>query len=251
MTLAAATRIVRTLARSEPGRTRRMTIVAMLLLLPAVTAIGLAALGRWGAGVFDELLQLDLAFLAPFLPIMLLGSTVADELERGTAGFLFVRPAPRAALLLGRLAAVAPMMFGAAAGSLLIAFVALHARFMGDLPAALPHLATALLAVLGGLLLYSVFALGGGAALRKRPIVGLLVFLVVDAGLARSPLLLRLFAPAHHLRVVAGLPDAGTMALPFAVPAWASGLYLIALVAAAAWFGARRVERIELSGDAQ
>jgi ABC-type transport system involved in multi-copper enzyme maturation permease subunit len=249
VSLVEAARIVRTLARSEPGRTRRLWTAAALLMLPAAAALLLAGLGRWGAGVFDQLLEIDLAFLAPFLPAMLLGATVGDELDRGTAGFLFVRPAPRAALLLGKLAAVLPALLTAAAASLVLGFVALHARFPEDLPRALPHLATAAVVVLGGILLYSVLALGAGAAFRKRPVAALLVLLVLDGALAHAPVMLRLVAPAHHLRTLAGLPDAGTIALPFSLPRAASAVYLLALIAAAAWFGVRRIERIEMTGE--
>jgi ABC-type transport system involved in multi-copper enzyme maturation permease subunit len=250
MTLGQATRIVSTFAKSEPGRARRMLTAVGLLMLPAAVAALLAAFGKWGAGVFDQVLEIDLAFLVPFLPAMMLGATVGDELDRGTAGFLFVRPAPRAALLLGRLVAVLPIVLGAAAVALALGFVALHLRFPGDLVRALPHLGTAAVVVLGGLVLYSVLALGGGAVFRKRPVVALMVILVIDGALARSPVMLRLLSPAHHLRALAGLPDLGAIAAPFTIPLWGSAAYLLALLAAAWGFGVRRIDRIEMTGDA-
>jgi len=244
-----AARILAQFARAEPGYTRRLWTAAGLLFLPTVGAALLAAFGRWGAGVFDQLLEADLAFLVPFLPAILLGPAIADEVERGTAGFLFVRPAPRGALLLGRLRAYLPALLGAAAFSLVVAFLALYARFPGDLPSALPHLLTAAIAVVGGLTLYAVLALGAGAAFRKRPVVALLVLLVGDAALARAPVALRLLSPAHHLRALAGLPDGGTIALPFDVPRWGSGIFLAAALAAALGFGLRRVAALEMTGD--
>src|SRR5262249_7816820 len=155
--------------------------------------------------------------------------------------------APRVALLVGRLLATLPALLGAAAVALLVGFFALHTRFLGDLPAALPHLATAAVVVLGGLVLYSVLALGGGAFFRKRPVASLLGAFAIDQALASSALGLRLLSPAHHFRAIAGLHDAGTLALPFDVPSWGSAIYLIVLLAAASWFGRRRIDQLELT----
>ena len=249
MTALAAARVIAQLGRGEPLRGRRLLFTSALLFLPAVVAILLAAVGRWGAGIFDQLLEIDLAFLVPFLPVTLLGGAVADELDRGTAGYLFVRPAPREALLFGRLLAVLPTLLGSAAIALIVGFVALYARFLGDLPGALPHLAASMVAVLGGLLFYSVLALGGGAAFRKRPVAALLVVFVLDAALAHAPVVLRVLAPSHHLRVLAGLPDGGTIALPFVVPLWGSAIYLIVLLALAVQFGIARIRAIEMTGE--
>jgi len=247
-TLSAA-RIIAQLGRGELTRGRRLLFTSALLFLPAVVAILLAVTGRWGSGIFDQLLELDLAFLVPFLPASLLGGAVADELDRGTAGFLFVRPAPRESLLLGRLLAVLPTLMLSAGASLVIGFFALYARFLGDLPAALPHLFGAAVAVLGGLVFYSVLSLGGGAAFRKRPVASLLVVFVLDAALAHAPVVLRLLAPSHHLRALAGLPDGSMLGVSFAVPLWGSALYLLVLLALAVKFGVARIREIEMTGE--
>jgi len=241
--------VVRRLCQGELARGRKLLLSAALLTLQAVAALLLAIVGRWGGGVFDQLLEVDLAFLAPFLPATLLGPAIAEEIERGTAGFLFVRPAPRAALLLGRLSAVLPALAITAVVSLAIGYAALYARFPTDLFAALPHLGAAMVSVLGALLLYSLLALGLGASFSKRPVAALLVLFLVDGMLARTPIALRILSPAHHLRALGGLPDGGTIALPFSVPVWGSAVYLILLIAGAALFGARRIERIEMTGD--
>ena len=250
MTLGQGVSVVRRLESSEPARRRRVRNMAVLFFLPALAAVALAATGRWGAGVFDQLLELDLDLLVPLLPVLLLGSAIADELERGTAGFLLVRPMPRAALLLGKLAAALPTLLGAALLGVLCAFGALYARYLGDLPRALPHLTGALLAVTAGLVLYSLLALSLGAAFRRRPIATLIVLLLADGGLARLPLGLQLLAPAHHLRVIAGLPELSSWSPPVAVPYAASVAYLLVLVVATAALGAFGMNRIEMTGEA-
>ncbi|MEO6950934.1 MAG: hypothetical protein ABI321_03895 [Polyangia bacterium] len=249
MTLAHAVAVVYRLESAEPARMRRVRNMAALLLLPALAAVVLAAMGHWGAGTLDQLLELDLTLLVPLLPILLLGPAIADELERGTAGFLFVRPIPRAALLLGRLAAALPMLLGAASLGLVVAFVALYAKFVDDLPRALPHVLAAGFALVAGLVLYSLLALGLGATFRKRPVATLIVLLLVDGGMARMPLGLQLVAPAHHLRVLAGLPELAGWAPPFRVPYLLSVAYLLSLVVATAFFGASRMNRIEMTGE--
>ena len=250
MTLGQGIRVVRRLESAEPARRRRIRNMAALFFLPTVAALALAATGHWGAGVFDRLLELDLSLLVPLLPVLLLGPAIADELERGTAGFLFVRPVPRAALLLGRLAAALPTLLGAAVIGVLFSFGGLYAKFPDDLPRALPHLVGALLAVVAGLVLYALLALGLGVTFRKRPVATLVVLLLADGGLARLPLGLQLVAPAHHLRVLAGLPELSSWAPPFSVPYTASIAYLLVLVAATAAFGASRMNRIEMTGEA-
>ena len=248
MTLLAATAVVRRLQLGETKGKRVLGSVA-LLCLPAVAAVLLALMGRWGGGVFDELLEPTLAFLAPFLCATFFGPAIADELERGTAGFLFVRPAPRAALLLGRLSAAGPPLLGAALASLTVGFFALYAKFPSDMSGALPHLFAALFAMTLAMALYALLSIGLGAGFRKRPVAALLVVFLVDAGLARTPVALRMLSAAHHLHAVAGLPDAGVMALPFDVPRWGSALYLIALVVLAAWIGLRRLAKLEMTGE--
>ena len=249
MTLAQAVRVVYRLESAEPARMRRVRNMAALFLLPTLAAAVLAATGHWGAGTLDQLLELDLTLLVPLLPVLLLGPAIADELERGTAGFLFVRPIPRAALLLGRLAAALPMLLGAALLGLLGAFVALYAKFPGDIPRALPHLLGAAFAVVAGLVLYSLLALGLGATFRKRPVATLVVLLLVDGGMARMPLGLQLVAPTHHLRAVAGLPELSSWSPPFDVPHALSAAYLLLLVVATALFGISRMKRIEMTGE--
>jgi ABC-type transport system involved in multi-copper enzyme maturation permease subunit len=248
VTLLAATAIVR---RLQLGETRRGRLLgyAGLLALPALAAIALAGAGHWGGGVFDELLEPTMGFLAPFLCATLFGPAIADEVERGTAGFLFVRPAPRAALLLGRLSVAGPVLIGAACGAMLVSFFALHLRFPDDIPRALPHLFAALFAMALALLLYALLAVGIGASFRKRPVGALLVLFLVDAGLSRTPFVLRVLSPAHHLRAVGGFPDSGVALLPFTIPLWASALYLFALVAGAAWLGLRRLSLLETTGE--
>ncbi len=248
MTLLAATAVVRRLQLGETKGKRVLGSVA-LLFLPAIAGVLLALMGRWGGGVFDELLEPALAFLAPFLCGTFFGSAIADELERGTAGFLFVRPAPRAALLLGRLSAAGPPLLGAALVSLVISFFSLYVKFPSDIPRALPHLVAAVFAMTLAMVLYALLSIGLGAGFRKRPVAALMVVFLVDAALARTPVALRMLSPAHHLHAVAGLPDTGVMALPFDVPRWGSALYLIVLVVVAAWIGLCRLAKLEMTGE--
>ena len=176
-------------------------------------------------------------------------TAIADELDRGTAGLLFVRPAPRTALLLGRLAAALPTLLASATVALAVGFVSLYLRFPSDLPGALPHLFAAIAAVAAALLLYSLLSIGLGAGFRRRPVATLLVIFLIDGGMAHTPMMLRILAPAHHLSALGGLPDAGVVALPFAVPVWGSAIYLVVIVGGAAWLGLRRIARLEMTGE--
>jgi ABC-type transport system involved in multi-copper enzyme maturation permease subunit len=223
ITVGAASRIYAEMTWTRLKRGRLVWACAVLLALPILGAAALAIGGHWGTGLFDELMEVYFRFLVPFVPALLASPIVAEEIESRTFTFVFARPAPRTALVLGKyFAVVTPVLLAQTVAVALVYFIAL-ARFPGDIGTNLPHLAGTLAAVALGTLAYAALALALGSAFTRHPFVGVVLYLLlIEAGLGSAPIVLNLVALSWHLRNLAGLPlpDIAFMALH--VPAWAS-----------------------------
>lgn len=139
--------------------------------------------------------QITLPFAALFLGIAVLG----DEIDGRTITYLYTRPLPRPAFLLGRLSGVA-----AAYGALLVASVlACGLLYARALDLALGDVAAAAAIALGGFLAYiSLFA--ALRALTKRALfVGLGLVFLVEIFLSKIPFgSLAQISIWHHLTLL-------------------------------------------------
>jgi hypothetical protein len=230
--LGAATRIHAQMTWTRLRRGRLLAVCGVLVALPIVAASALSLAGHWGRGLYDELLEVHFRFLLPFVPALLAAPAIADELERRTIGFVFMRPAPRAALVLGKWAATVVPVLAAQLLSVAGVYLISLARFPGDLAEQLPHLAATLAAVALGTVAFTALALALGTAFSRHPLVAVAAYLlIVEAGLGSAPILLNLAALSWHLRNLAGLPVPDVVFLVVHVPAAISAL-LVAAVAA-------------------
>jgi ABC-type transport system involved in multi-copper enzyme maturation permease subunit len=220
-------------ARISWLRLRRGRVVwaaAALWALPLVYVVGLAIAGHWGRGLFDDVCELYIRFLVPFVPALAAATAIADEIEHKTFTFAFARPAPRGALVVGKWAAATLPSLVLVVPSLALVWLVAEARFPADLAETWSHLLRVEVAVVAGLLAYGALALALGALFTRHPVVAVLAYLfLVEAGLGSAPIVLNLLAIAWHLRNLAELPLPATTFLSAAVPAWASALVALAV----------------------
>ncbi len=184
-------------------RARRTLFVLLLALAPAalawiVTSLsGRIAPGEVAAnGGWIMLVQV----VTPLSALVLGAATVAEEVEDRTITYLFTRPMPRAALLLGRWAAIAlilVLILGLATWLFLLA----AERARGDGPPVDAQIARALLfAVLAGAVTYSALAAALGAFVRHPILIGLGYAFAVEGFLANLPGRNQSLTVQHHLR---------------------------------------------------
>ena len=90
-------------------RGRLVWVALVLLALPVLATALLAASGKWGRDLFDNILEVHFRFLVLFLPALATSQAVGEEIDQKTFTFVFARPAPRWAMSIGKyLAATLP-----------------------------------------------------------------------------------------------------------------------------------------------
>jgi ABC-type transport system involved in multi-copper enzyme maturation permease subunit len=223
--MSAASRIYARMAWLRLRRGRIVWVAAVLFALPLVYVGGLAIAGHWGRGLFDDVCELYFRFLVWFVPALTASAAVAEEIESKTFTFVFARPAPRGALILGKLWAATVPAIVVVVPSLALAWLVAQLRFAGDMAETWPHLLRVELAAVAGLAAYGALAAAIGTLFSRHPLVAVLFYLVlVEEGLGSAPLVLNLITVGWHLRNVAELPLPDTTFLALSVPWWASAL---------------------------
>lgn len=194
------------LARASLPRmllSRRFLVCALLAFVPVLVAFLAARLSsRVGPAELATHVtwMLLLQIVLPLTSLVAGVSVVAEEIEDRTISYVFTRPIPRAALLLGRLAAalawIVPLLVGAA---WLVLEASENARGKGE-PLHEATRAPLFAAVAAGAVVYtSVFA-AAGALLRHPMIVGLSYAFAIEGFLANLPGKNQMLALQHHLR---------------------------------------------------
>jgi ABC-type transport system involved in multi-copper enzyme maturation permease subunit len=231
-------------------RGRLVWVGALLWALPLLYVGGLAAAGQWGRGLFDSVLELYASFLWPFVPALALSGAVADEIEQKTFTFAFARPAPRAALVLGKWAAATLPSLALVVPSLALAWVVAHLRDPGDMADTWPHLLAVEAAAITAISAYGALAMLLGTLLSRHPVVAVLGYLlIVEIGLAATGTVTHLLAISWHARNLAELPRATTEILESELPRWVSALFVFGLTPALLAVTSLVVEHAEYRTD--
>jgi hypothetical protein len=215
------TEAIRIYAHMRWRRLRRGRFIAGSLtvaLLPALVAAIAAAKGRWGAGLFHESLEMYFRLLLPLAPVLLAGAAVAEEVDANTHTYLFARPAPRSAIVIGKsltaIMALLPSFLLGVGMCFLIAVVmpaalsdSVHAS---DVTAAKGAILPAVGAIALGVPVYTGVATGVGTLFVRRPLLGgMLYILIMEWIFASLPGALKVVSVNFYLRGVAGLlPEA-------------------------------------------
>lgn len=186
-------------------RSRRVLLVLLLALVPAALAGVVSQLsGRIAPGTLAVSggWMLLVQVVVPLASLILGSAAVAEEVEDRTLTYLYTRPMPRAALLLGRWCAIALVLLAILAlGTGLFLWASTGARGKGpaiDAGVTWPLLA----AVIAGGLAYSALAAALGSFVKNPIVVGLGYAFAVEGFLANLPGRNQLLTVQHHLRSV-------------------------------------------------
>jgi ABC-type transport system involved in multi-copper enzyme maturation permease subunit len=184
------------IARTQFPRTafsRRVLLCLLIALGPAVLPLVVQAFGRRPPPSVEMVVYpgffLVLQVVVPVLALILGSTVVSEDIEDRTITYVFTRPVPRAALLLGRwlvVAALTTALLALSGGALAAA-----ARFGGNPPerAQVPaEVVTSLIAmaVAGGLVYTALFA-ALGTSVKHPMIVGLAYVFAIEGFLANLP----------------------------------------------------------------
>jgi len=204
-----------------------------------------------GMGVFGIMIwMLFLRFIIPILGVFYGTALMADEVEDKTITYLFTRPVPRGAVLLGKYLAYLACTSLVVLPSVMLVYFAL-VRF-NEIPATFPQLVTDLGLLLIGLAAYgALFAFVG--AFFKRPLVIGLVFVTGWEQTAMAlPGYMKRFTVAYYLQALVphSMPSEGIVSILQGMfrdtpPAAVSLFWLAVYVVLFLYLAARTVERKE------
>ncbi|MBA3948502.1 MAG: ABC transporter permease subunit [Acidobacteria bacterium] len=190
-------------------------------------------------------------FTVPVLSIFYGTALVADEVEDKTITFLFTRPIPRGAVLVGKYFAFLASTLLVVLPSVMLVWL-LVVPIRGSLGASFPELLKDLVILAVGFAVYgSLFAFIG--ARFKRPLMIALFFVFAwEQAALLFPGYMRRFTIAHYLQglVPHAMPSDGAVSLIQSVfqetPALGTSIFWLAAIwAVFLWLAARTVERKE------
>ena len=246
----AGARIYGRMAWLRMRRGRVVWLAAAMFALPLVYVAGLAIAGHWGRGLFDDVCELYLRFLIPFVPALTASAAVAEEIENKTFTFVFARPAPRGSLVLGKLWAALVPSIAIVVPSLALTWLAAMVRFPGDMADTWTHLLRVELAAVVGLCAYGALAAAIGTLFSRHPLVAVLVyFILIEEGLGSAPIVLNLVTVGWHLRNVAELPLPETAFMALSVPWWGSAIVALVIGPVLVWLTCVGVDGAEYRTD--
>jgi ABC-type transport system involved in multi-copper enzyme maturation permease subunit len=246
---------------------RRSVFLALLVTAPVLLAILVRILGVAlpegafrvngapvsGPAIYGMMIWLVyIRFVVPVLGVFYGTALIADEVDDKTITYLFVRPIPRGAVLIGKYLAYLVCTVLLVLPSALLAYFIVVPLGGGSIGREFPDLLTDLGILAAGLAAYgAVFGLVG-ARLKRPLVIGLVFVFGWEPGVLLFPGYLKSLTVAYYLQglVPHAMPDDSTMSallqLFREVPtATASLVSLASIVAVALWLAARFVDRRE------
>jgi ABC-type Na+ efflux pump permease subunit len=230
--------------------------VLLALVVRIVESFGLPALrvnGRHidGAQIFGVMIWvLYLRFVVPVLGVFYGTALIADEVEDRTITYLFTRPVPRGAVLLGKyLAYLVCTSLVVLPGVMLVYFLLVP---FSQIPGTFPQLVTDLGLLFIGLAAYGALFAFTGAFFRRPLVIGLVFIAGWEQTAMALPGYLKQFTVAYYLQALVPhtMPADGLIGALQAVfrgtpPVWVCLAWLAAYVAGFLALAARTVERKE------
>lgn len=229
-------------------------VLALAVRASVILDIGPPGAPRPGGPVLFGLIVwlLYIRFIVPILGVFYGTSIIADEVEDKTLTYLFVRPIPRASVLMGKYLAYLACTSLLILPSLTLVYLLIVPIRDGSVGGAFPTLLADLGMLVVGLISYgAVFAFVG--ARFKRPLVAGLVFaLGWEPGVLIFPGYLKRFSVGYYLQALVphAMPSESATSILLRVvrdvPSVAMSLWSLALITAVMlWVASRTVARRE------
>lgn len=241
-------------------RTRRGWIAVALAAMPVALVVFVSVVSR----LKEEALPLEVLItfswfflvqtIVPLVSLVMASAVVAEEIEDRTITYLFTRPIPRPAILIGRWLAVAlPIALVLCASAELVVWLLVDALDPKLVPGGIPeglHASILLAVVMGGVVYSALFASAG--ALFKRPmLIGLGYTFVYEGFLGNLPGANQKATVQYYLRSflfserrsLMGEVEEAIFSVPLAEPGAAVrtlALILVGALVLAAWRFTRR-----------
>ena len=206
-----------------------------------------------GSAVFGMMMWLlYIRFIVPVLGVFYGTALIADEVDDKTITYLFTRPIPRGAVLVGKYLAYVACTVLLVLPSVMLVFFLIVPTGGGSIGEAFPALLMDFAMLTLGLLAYgAVFALVG-ARLKRPLIIGLVFALGWEPGALLLPGYLKRLTVAYYLQalVTHEMPQDSALAILLQVvrevPSIGASLTALAvIIVAALWLAARAVDRRE------
>jgi ABC-2 type transport system permease protein len=245
---------------------RRSVFLGVLLGGPVLLAVALRVVGalvhsgvqingaRVGGGaIFGMMIWLlYLRFIIPVLGVFYGTSLIADEIDDKTITYLFVRPIPRRAVLLGKYLAYLACTILLVLPSVMIVFFLVVPIGGGSIAAAFPSLLADLAMLAIGLASYGALFAWVGTRLKRPLVIGLVFAFGWEPGVLLFPGYLKKLTVAYYLQalVTHEMPQDSAvsmlMQLFHEVPTLAMSLISLALIVLLTlWAAGRAVESKE------
>lgn len=208
-------------------RGRAIWITVLLCTIPILVALVAAlqvpdAAERWS--IVAELSFRSLVLLAP---VVHLAGALGEETDGKTYTYLWSRPIPRRAVLLGKMLAMTPLLCVLAPAALVGGYLIVAAGAGSVEPA---WLARALPAAALGVVTASTFALGLGALVPRHPLVAALAWVFIGEQILPAVPAVQNLSALHHVEVLAALPHP-----PSSITGQPAGSAIALLVLAGVW----------------
>jgi ABC-2 type transport system permease protein len=222
--------------------------VLELLGMPALRVNGQRVVGM---GIFGVMIwMLFLRFIVPILGVFYGTALMADEIEDKTITYLFTRPIPRGAVLVGKYLAYVVCTWLVVLPSVMLVYFMLI-RF-AEIPSTFGQLLTDLGLLAFGLAVYGALFAFVGAFFKRPLIIGLVFIGGWEPTVLALPGYMKRFTVAYYMQslVPHAMPSEGVISLLQGVfrdtpPALVSLTWLGAYVVIFLYFAARTVERKE------
>jgi ABC-type transport system involved in multi-copper enzyme maturation permease subunit len=194
-----------------------------------------------------------LRFTVPVLAVFYGTSLMADEVDDKTITYLFCRPIPRGAVLLGKYLAYLVCTVAVVLPSVVLVYLLILSRPGGSLAGGFMDLVKDLVVIVLGLAAYGAVFAWVGAQFKRPLLTGLAFVIAWEPAIMLIPGYLRRFTVAYYLQglVPQAMPaDDSTMSLLTSLfrefPSTGTSLFWLALITGGTlWLAMRTVSRRE------
>ena len=244
---------------------RRTIFMALVVAAPVLIALFVRLIVALGAPIFESrpgqssvqmtgpaifglmIWGMYLRFIVPVLGVFYGTSLIADEVEDKTITYLFTRPIPRGAVLVGKYLAYLICTIFVVLPSVVLVYL-LVVPLKGSLGAAFPDLLKDLLLLALGLAVYGAVFAFVGAKFKRPLLVGLIFVFGWEQAVLAFPGYLKQFTVMYYLQAIVphAMPADGVVSLIQGLfretPSLPASLVSLAVIwAIALYFGARLV----------